>query len=417
MAERQESLLHRFYEQILTGESVDVTCRQAVETAAALLDSRRVSLLLTDRRTGALRFAHAVGMDRSIWENRQVPFSSRVAGRVIATRRELVVNRRTAWPRIDRYAAPQFVSVPLIRNDCAGREDVVGVLNVTERHDRSDYGPADVLALHQLARATAFAIDATSTRLKLESARDSIILSLARLSEYRHASTGKHLERVRELSLLLARYLVEDPRVTETIDSRFLTDLGRAAPLHDVGKIAIPDRILLKRGLLTPDEFAMIQEHTNIGAATLESVIAAGHDDSFLRMAVDIARGHHERYDGTGYPRRLSGEQIPLTARIVCLADSYDAIRTVREYKPARTHRKAACEILKGSGGQFDPILVQAFCRLEDQFERIYNSMMEQENPAPECPEAPCSRPGGRSNLQHVAPLGGSGASGRQSPG
>lgn len=381
-------LLHGFFEEILSSETVETTCRRSVETAAQLMGCGRVSMLLADAKTHSLQFAHAVGIDESLWHDRHVPLSSPVVGRVMATGRELVVNGQTAWPRQSRYQSAAFMSVPLVRGGPNDGDPVLGVINVTDRADGRDYEPQDVLALRQLARAAAFAIDAVRTRKRLDATRDSVIFSLAKLSEHRHPSTGRHLERVRELSLLLARHLASDPRLSERIDEQFLADLGRAAPLHDVGKVAIPDCILLKPGKLTDEEFAVIQGHTTIGSATLESVISAGHDDSFLRMAAHIAHSHHERYDGTGYPCGLSGDQIPLSARIVCLADSYDAIRTAREYKPARTHREAVREMLLGSGGQFDPIVVQAFCAVEDQFERIYNNLMEQRSLSGSDPDA-----------------------------
>lgn len=372
--------MQRFYHDVLAADGVEATCRRSAEAAARLMDSRRVSVLLADTRTHSLRFAHAVGMDPALWRDRRVPLSSPVAGRVLATRREIVVNHDTSWPRREGYHRSQFISVPLIRGGPGGQGPVLGVLNVTERRNGLDYEPQDVLALSRLAGTAAFSIDAVRTRRKLDETRDSIILSLARLSEYRHKPTGRHLERVRELSVLLARYLADDPRTGSCIDQQFLDDLRRAAPLHDVGKVAMPDQILTKKGRLSPEEFASMRRHPEIGAATLRSVMAAGHEDSFVNMAVDIAHCHHERYDGRGYPRGLTGEDIPLSARIVCLADSYDAIRTVREYKPARTHAEATRELLIGSGTQFDPIVVQAFCALEDQFERIYNNLMEYEH-------------------------------------
>jgi len=144
--------------------------------------------------------------------------------------------------------------------------------------------------------------------------------------------------------------------------------------------VAIPDNSLLKAGKLTDDEFRLMQNHTSIGAETLRSVITRGHEAGFLKMAIDVAHFHHERWDGTGYPEQLHGEQIPLAARIVCLADSYDAIRMKREYKPARSHEDAAQEILKNSGKQFDPRLVEAFSALEEQFQETYDRLTELEN-------------------------------------
>jgi response regulator RpfG family c-di-GMP phosphodiesterase len=371
------STLQGFYQQMLGNSGVEATCRHSVEVAGELANSDRVSVLLTEPDGCSLRFAHAIGTDDFGWRDRRVSLSSPVVGRVMATRREVVVNHTTLWPMQDRYRGRQFVSLPLLPEDSPQGRPPLGVLNVTERRDGRDYEPQDILALRQLARAAAFSIDNARTRRKLDATRDSILFSLARLSEYRHASTGRHLERVRELSLLLAAELAGDPRLSENIDVQFLSDLGRAAPLHDVGKVGIPDRILLKPGQLTPEEYTLIQSHTRIGAAALESVIAAGHDASFLRMAMEIAYSHHERYDGTGYPRQLAGDRIPLSARIVCLADSYDAIRTAREYKPARSHADACRELTQAAGSQFDPLVAEAFGRLENQFEGIYNSLME----------------------------------------
>ena len=179
--------------------------------------------------------------------------------------------------------------------------------------------------------------------------------------------------------MLLAQHLANSARIPEAIDRQFLTDLRRAAPLHDIGKVAIPDTILRKPGRLTEAEFITMQNHTRIGAETLRAVIAKGHDTSFLQMAMDIALYHHERFDGRGYPEGLGGDEIPLSARLVCLADSYDAIRTQREYKPARSHGEATAEIRKGSGRQFDPRLVELYCNLREEFKRTYHALAEEQ--------------------------------------
>jgi len=247
------------------------------------------------------------------------------------------------------------------------------------------------LSLRQFCQTAALALNNVLTRQELDEARDSIIFSLARLSEFRHHETGKHLERVQELSALLARHLATDPRLGGEINEHFIRDLCRAAPLHDIGKVGIPDGILLKPGKLTPEEFDTMKEHSRIGAEALRSAIASGHEARFLEMAIDIAHYHHEWYDGAGYPEGLAGDEIPLSARIVCLADTYDAIRTRREYKPARSHEDASREILLMSGKQFDPCIVQAYCALEGVFREVYDQLAEAvaEPPAPATPEPP----------------------------
>jgi HD-GYP domain-containing protein (c-di-GMP phosphodiesterase class II) len=144
------------------------------------------------------------------------------------------------------------------------------------------------------------------------------------------------------------------------------------APLHDIGKVGLPDHILLKPGKLTADERILMQTHTTIGADTLQNV-AKQHPfaAAFLQMAIDIARHHHERYDGKGYPDRLAGNDIPLAARILAISDVYDALRSRRPYKPALSHTAAMHVMLDMSAGQFDPLLLEAFKRCAPSFERI----------------------------------------------
>src|SRR5262249_43333268 len=148
------------------------------------------------------------------------------------------------------------------------------------------------------------------------------------------------------------------------IDDVFLQLLDCCSPLHDIGKVALPDHILLKPGKLEAEERLLMQTHTTIGADILKRV-AEQHGPAlgFLTMAIDIARHHHERYDGTGYPDRLAGNDIPLAARIVTVGDVYDALRTPRKWKPALSHAAAVQVMTDISTGQFDPLLVQAFQR------------------------------------------------------
>ena len=369
--------LQDFYEQLLGAGSVEETCRRAVQAASELMDSERVSILLAEPGSDQLIFAHAIGIKDFNWRSGPIALTSPVVAQVMASRREMIVNHCTLWPLRARYRSRLFVSMPLLRDQADSSSLPLGVLNVTERRDGRDYEPEDVAALRQLARATAFCIELARTRRNLDATRDSIMFSLARFSEYRHMSTSQHLERVRDLSLVLAAEMATDPALTGQIDAQFLSDLGRATPLHDVGKVCIPDRILLKPDRLTPEEFTIMQEHTRIGAEALQSAVTVGNNVSFIQMAMDIALSHHERYDGSGYPQGLAGNQIPLCARIVCLTDSYDAIRSSREYKPAHSHAEAVKALIECSGSQFDPAVVQAFLRVQEQFERIYRDLTE----------------------------------------
>ncbi|MEM6750490.1 MAG: HD domain-containing phosphohydrolase [Planctomycetota bacterium] len=191
--------------------------------------------------------------------------------------------------------------------------------------------------------------------------RDLLVFALARLAESRDPETGAHLERIREYCRILAQELVRIGAYAGQIDAGFVDDLYRASPLHDIGKVGVPDAILLKPGKLSRAEFAVMQTHCAIGADALQEVADRGHAGEFLRMAVQIARHHHERWDGGGYPDGLAGEATPLAARIASVADVYDALTTARVYKPAFPEQHARELILGGAGAQFDPLVVEAF--------------------------------------------------------
>ena len=201
--------------------------------------------------------------------------------------------------------------------------------------------------------------------------RDLVIFSLAKLAESRDPETGAHLERMREYCRILADELSRLPKYAGQIDEDYVRMLYLTSPLHDVGKVGIPDRVLLKPGKLDPDEFNVMKQHTVIGQETLDAALAAHPTAEFLRFARDIAWTHHERYDGAGYPRQLRGEEIPLCGRIVAVADVYDALTTKRVYKPAFSHEKSRGIILEGCGTQFDPEIVAAFVAREEDFIRV----------------------------------------------
>lgn len=196
--------------------------------------------------------------------------------------------------------------------------------------------------------------------------KEMVIFSLAKLTETRDPETGYHLERIqgyakRLAEALLARRPEDFPEVTRPfIESIYLT-----SPLHDIGKVGVPDRILLKPGPLTQDEFAVMKTHTHLGYETLASAHRRNPHAIYLRMSAEIARSHHERWDGSGYPDGLSGNDIPLSARIVAIADVYDALISKRIYKEAFSHQVAREIISEESGKHFDPVLVDAFLEVE----------------------------------------------------
>jgi putative two-component system response regulator len=212
--------------------------------------------------------------------------------------------------------------------------------------------------------------------LSLES-RDLTIFALAKLAESRDPDTGAHLERIREFCRIMAEELsYADPPPPE-VDGDFVQMIYLTSPLHDIGKVGVPDSILLKPGRLDEEEFEIMKRHAAIGGETLEALTASHPDARFLHMARDIAWTHHERYDGSGYPRGLAGEDIPLCGRIVAVADVYDALTSRRVYKEAYGHETAVSIICEGRGTHFDPNIVDAMLRREDDFRRLREALAE----------------------------------------
>jgi len=210
----------------------------------------------------------------------------------------------------------------------------------------------------------------------LTRARRALVLALARLVEHRSTEPGPHLIRLQRYCRVIAEAAKKLPAFAEQIDDTFVETLEDIVPLHDIGKVALPDHILLKPGKLDRDERMLMQAHTTIGADTLGEVAQYyGVAGGFWQLAVDVVRHHHERYDGTGYPDRLAGTDIPLAARIVAIADVYDALRSRRVYKPALSHPMTVMAIRESSPGQFDPALLTAFEQVTSAFERIFREI------------------------------------------
>jgi putative two-component system response regulator len=201
------------------------------------------------------------------------------------------------------------------------------------------------------------------------------IFALAKLAESRDGETGKHIERVQLYCKLLAASLAEQPSYVSRIEESFIENIFLASPLHDIGKVAIRDHILLKQGELTPEEFEEMKLHTTLGAQTLEAVRKRYPRNEFLRLGIEIARCHHERWDGKGYPAGLEGKDIPLSARIMAVADSYDAARSRRCYKPPLSHADCRNALAMRSGTYLDPEVLLAFEEVQGLFEDVANAM------------------------------------------
>jgi putative two-component system response regulator len=216
-------------------------------------------------------------------------------------------------------------------------------------------------------------------QVEIAGTRDLTMFALAQLADSRDPETGEHLLRMRAYAQLLAERLSRTGPYVRTIGRQFLADFYRSTPLHDIGKVGIPDQILLKPGALTYDEFEIMKQHTVIGAEALEKAAKQSRFGDFLKMAAVIARSHHEKFNGTGYPDGLCGDEIPLCARITTVADVFDALTSSRVYKEAMPCEEACALIVSQSGQQFDPAVIAAFVACYDEFVRVKAAVDEGE--------------------------------------
>ncbi|THF57194.1 response regulator [Pseudothauera rhizosphaerae] len=207
---------------------------------------------------------------------------------------------------------------------------------------------------------------------EVQAIQDVTILAMASLAETRDNETGNHIRRTQHYVRALARQLQPHPRFRDYLSNAAIDILYKSAPLHDIGKVGISDRILLKPGRLTPEEFEIMKTHTTLGRDAIEEAEKRlGMTVDFLACAKEIAYGHQEKWDGSGYPQGLAGDAIPIPARLMAVADVYDALISRRVYKPAMTHEQARQIIVEGSGKHFDPDIVEAFVLIEPEFQDI----------------------------------------------
>lgn len=197
-----------------------------------------------------------------------------------------------------------------------------------------------------------------------------LIYGLVKLAETREDPTGTHMVNVSENSRFLAQSLQLSPKFEKQISNSFIEYIELAAPLHDIGNLAIGDRILLKRGRLTPDEKTVMQTHTEIGARALKDIYSRNEYSRYLGMAIDIAYYHHEKWNGTGYPKKLKGEEIPLSARLFSVVDVYDTLTREKCYRDAFSHDEAIDIIKEETGASFDPDIVEIFLKIQNQLRR-----------------------------------------------
>lgn len=207
---------------------------------------------------------------------------------------------------------------------------------------------------------------------EISAIQDVTILAMASLAETRDSDTGNHIRRTQHYVRTLAEKLKTHPRFGYFLTEETIDLLFKSAPLHDIGKVGIPDRILLKPGRLTPEEFEIMKTHTTVGRDAIQAAEAyLGMKVNFLRFAKEIAYSHQEKWDGSGYPEGISGDDIPISARLMALADVYDALISRRVYKQGMTHEQGVQIIIESKGKHFDPDIVDAFLEVQTEFQDI----------------------------------------------
>jgi len=377
---RQLQLLYDYARALNEAISLDEIYDLIVTAVEELTSSRRVSLMLREPNSQYMRCVRAIGIDEAMVEQVCVDKMAGIAGRVLNSGKTFAAH--TCGPSAERdprkpYDGEWFVSTPLMASSSGTSKDVIGVLNVTDRADERPFSPDDIDGIRSIADAGTIAIRQLEQHENLCQSVQVLLRTVGQLAEYRDEETADHLDRVTYYSRILATELAKQPEYEQIITSQFLEDLCQAAPMHDIGKVGVPDEILLKPGKLTKEEFETMKTHTEIGRQALAIALPRAGSVPILQMCIDIAYCHHERYEGHGYPRGIAGKDIPLPARIIAIVDAYDAITSYRRYSKPRSHELATEIICSESGKQFDPDIVEAFIRCAEQFDAVRRAHCE----------------------------------------
>ena len=319
-----------------------------------------------------------------LWKGQRFPFRACISGWTMLHRMPVVVEDVYEDDRIMHSAyRPTFVKslvmMPVRRNDPVA---AIGAYWAT-RHIATD---DEIQILQRIANGAAVAIanvalnrELMEARKEAEQAQDAIIFAVGSLAEMRDNETANHVLRTQRYVRLLAEAARKRGTYREQLNDSTIALIYKSAPLHDIGKVGIPDRILLKPGRLNESEVAIMRTHVQIGHSAIASAARnLGDYTPFFEVAQEIALSHHERWDGSGYPQGLKGEEIPLAGRLMAIADVYDALVSERAYKSAMTHGEALEIIAAERGRQFDPLLVDVFLEVAPHFEAVHRRYSDQ---------------------------------------
>jgi len=312
------------------------------------------TLWVLDEEQGIIEASAAYGPTSSAILNIKLNKEEGIVGKVIASKEVHFIEDVSLDPnwakRVDHSSG--FVTRSMITIPLVVKEKALGALQLLNKQGATLFTEEDVNLATILANQSALALHNSQIYEELYTMFMSVIRTLAKILDARDPYTAGHSERVAKYSVWIARKL--------GVNQTDCAELNRAALLHDIGKIGIPDEILRKTSRLTDEEFAIVKRHPEIGAEILEKM----EPKSVMKNAIEVAKYHHERINGTGYPERLKGKEIPFFARIVGVADSFDAMTTVRPYSKGLTMRQAADELLRCKGTMYDDSIVDAFIEI-----------------------------------------------------
>jgi response regulator RpfG family c-di-GMP phosphodiesterase len=327
---------------------VDRSYEKIVELAATITGAERTSLMILDRDANALRIKAARGLSQKIIGSVRVPLGTGVAGRVVTTGKTLLV-KDSSPPSLQSgrkaYKTGSYISIPLTI-----KGETFGVLNVTDKGDGSHFDEGEALFLLTLVKRAALNIENSLLYETLYNNLIDTLQCLVTTLEAKDYYTQRHSQRVTDLAARIARNMSCTEEEIESI--RF------AGLLHDIGKIGIHDMVLQKPDRLSDEEFCLVKTHPLVGEKIIQPL-------GLLPMETAIVRNHHERWDGKGYPDGLEGRGIPLLARILAVADAYDAMTSDRPYRAAKSSAEAVDELKRCSGSQFDGNVVEAFLKVD----------------------------------------------------
>jgi HD-GYP domain-containing protein (c-di-GMP phosphodiesterase class II) len=362
-SQRILELLFAYMPKIAAERKMDGLLILMADLGRAIVAADRCSLWLVDNDRGELwtKVAHGVSELR-------IPYNAGFVGYSVRTAEPLLIKDAYQDPRFDRrsdekthYRTTSVMTVPLMNS--AG--NVMGVFQAINKQGTDEQGEPAVFSTQDLERLSLTAVYSAKTvesamlNMELEATQREIIHILGEVSEYRSQETGDHIQRVAEISCMLAKFLGLPENEVERI--------RLAAPMHDLGKVGIPDAILNKPGRFTDDEYTIMKRHSEIGYNMLHN-----SKRKLLRFAAEIARSHHERWDGRGYPKGIAGEDIPLAGRICSVADVLDALSSPRCYKQPWPEEKVKEEFIKQRGAQFQPELVDVLMEHWDEIYCLY---------------------------------------------